>query len=136
MITWLKSLFAPAPVVPPNPNVIQFGSIDTQTGELSDGYIDANKQMCFCKTGQKTDVWHKPEAVGTWIGDQQWHSSGWFKQTERWTETLTGVTYRQKHRFTDQVRYFIGSPTCPEYIDTEAYVKFGKMVLLSNPQSS
>lgn len=114
----------------PNPDGAQFGCIDVKEMKFHAGYMTKGGEMKYEKRGSKTDPWGEIEFLENREGSCWRIDSPWFGDTTTIELPVVKTIYRQRHIFTNEYRYFMGSPTDREYIDKIAYEASGTVVEL------
>lgn len=126
---------------------IQFGAVDTSTGEMSEGYIGKDGKMAYrpaveplpwwkrllgLKPKVKTaTLWGPPELIGTGEGVQSFVSGGVFSDVRRHEWEVTCAVYRESHLYTGVRRYWVRTGGGGEWsIDGDVYEKTGKIITL------
>lgn len=108
-----------------NPKHIQFGSVNTETGEFFEGYIDKSGDMKYRPTGRAENVWSEPvyENIVT-----EWRVSRplFGKETRyEWQRPM----YKSTNRYTGKSRYFYTNIDGENvYLIAEAYERDGSIV--------
>lgn len=115
---------------------IQFGIIDTKTGEFKEGYIDKAGKMAYRNPlplwrrllGQKSreEMWGESMFVRTVSVTAS--ESGPFSRRQSWSLS-TGI-YKQVHKMTGARRYWARSSLGDFDIDSNAFESDGSVICL------